>query len=70
VLRFLTDELSFETDDACREFLESKGAQHFFEERCDDMGGRMIRVKVKEAAGIFEGLRQAAFSRVDIKGQI
>lgn len=69
-LRFLTDELSFDNDDACREFLETHGAQHTIEERADDMGGRTIRIKVKEAAGVFEGLRQAAFSKVDIKGQI
>jgi hypothetical protein len=69
-LRFLTDELSFDSDDACREFLESHGAQHIIEEKTDDVGARTLRVKVKEAAGVFEGLRQAAFSKVDIKGQI
>ncbi|KAF2684524.1 hypothetical protein K458DRAFT_33005 [Lentithecium fluviatile CBS 122367] len=69
-LRFLTDELSFDNDDACREFLETHGAQHIIEEKADEQGRRTVRVKVKEAAGIFEGQRQAAFSKVDIKGQI
>lgn len=69
-LRFLTDELSFENDDDCRAFLESHGAQGAIEQKFDDQGGSQLRVKVKEAASAIEGLRQAAFARVDIKGQI
>ncbi|KAJ4291813.1 hypothetical protein N0V90_009708 [Kalmusia sp. IMI 367209] len=68
-LRFLTDELSFENDNVCREFLESHGAQDAIEKKIDEHGGSQLRVKVKEAASIFENLRQAAFARVDIKGQ-
>lgn len=69
-LRFLTDELSFESDDACREFLQAHNVHHIIDEKVDDAGGRSLRVRVREAAGVFEGLRQAAFSKVDIKGQI
>ena len=62
-LRFLTDELGFENDDSCREFLDSHGAQSVMDKHTG-------RVKVREAATLFEGLRAAAFRKVDIKGQI
>ncbi|KAF2242900.1 hypothetical protein BU26DRAFT_570328 [Trematosphaeria pertusa] len=68
--RFLTDELGFENDDACREFLDSHGAQHIIDEKVDEQGARQFRVKVREGAAVFESLRAAAFSKVDIKGQI
>jgi hypothetical protein len=61
-LRFLTDELGFDNDDICREFLVSHGAQTIIEQT--------DRVKIREAASLFEGLRAAAFRKVDIKGQI
>jgi hypothetical protein len=61
-LRFLTDELGFDNDDICREFLSSHGAQNIIEQT--------DRVKIREAASLFEGLRAAAFRKVDIKGQI
>lgn len=69
-LRHLSDELQFGDDDECREFLQSHGAAHVIEKKADQHGAVQFRVKVKEAASIFEGLRQAAFARVDIKGQI
>ena len=69
-LRFMTDELAFDNDEACREFLESHGAQHIIEERYDEKSGKQYRVKIREAAAPLEHLRAAAFSRVDIKGQI
>ena len=69
-LRFLTDELAFDNDEACREFLESHGAQHLIEKKPDEKGGHQFRVKLREAAAGFEQLRAAAFSKVDIKGQI
>lgn len=62
-LRFLTDELGFDNDEICREFLVSHGAQNIIENTTD-------RVKIREAAALFEGLRAAAFRKVDIKGQI
>ncbi|KAL6703859.1 hypothetical protein ACN47E_008993 [Coniothyrium glycines] len=65
-LRFLTDELGFDNDDICREFLESHGAQNAI----DATNGNQFRVQVREAAAHFEKLRAAAFSKVDIKGQI
>jgi len=65
-LRFLTDELGFDNDVTCREFLESHGAQGAIE----DQGNKQYRVKIREVAQLFEERRAAAFSKVDIKGQI
>lgn len=69
-LRFLTDELGFDNDDVCREFLELHGAQNIIEEKFDAKTGKQYRVKIREAAAQLEQLRAAAFSKVDIKGQI
>ena len=69
-LRFLTDELAFDNDEACREFLESHGAQNIIEEKFDEKVGKQYRVKIREAAAHLEQLRAAAFRKVDIKGQI
>ncbi|KAF2637500.1 hypothetical protein P280DRAFT_407354 [Massarina eburnea CBS 473.64] len=69
-LRFLTDELSFDNDDACCEFLTSIGAQHLLDSKIDQTGNRQIRIKTREGAALFEGLRKTAFRVVDIKGQI
>lgn len=69
-LRFLTDELGFDNDEVCREFLESHGAQNIIEEKFDEKNGKQFRVKIREATTHFEQLRAAAFSKVDIKGQI
>lgn len=65
-LRFLTDELGFENDEACREFLASHGAQMLVEQK----EGQAARVNVREGAPHFERLRGEAFSKVDIKGQL
>jgi hypothetical protein len=69
-LRCLTDELAFDNDEACCEFLEAHGAQNIIEKKPDEKGGHQFRVKLREAAAGFEQLRAAAFSKVDIKGQI
>ncbi|KAF3041785.1 hypothetical protein E8E11_001739 [Didymella keratinophila] len=69
-MRFLTDELAFDNDEVCREFLESHGAQNIIEEKFDEKAGKQYRVKIREGAALFEQLRAAAFSKVDIKGQI
>lgn len=69
-LRFLTDELGFDNDDTCREFIESHGAQNIIEQKPDQDNGVQYRVKIREAAALFESLRATAFRKVDIKGQI
>ncbi|KAF2275616.1 uncharacterized protein EI97DRAFT_474943 [Westerdykella ornata] len=68
-LRFVTDELGFENDKECEQFLQEHSAHHLVEEKRSDQTVQM-RVRVKEGATLFEQLRAAAFSRVDIKGQI
>jgi hypothetical protein len=69
-LRFLTDELGFENDETCRDFLESHGAQNMIEEKRDEKNVPHVRVKIRDAATLFENLRASAFHKVDIKGQI
>jgi hypothetical protein len=69
-LRFLTDELGFDNDKTCRDFIESHGAEDSIEEKTDENNGLHYRVKVRDAAAVFEALRAAAFRSVDIKGQI
>ncbi|KAF2714281.1 hypothetical protein K504DRAFT_370618 [Pleomassaria siparia CBS 279.74] len=68
-MRFLTDELAFENEVDCREFLESNGAKHLIDDIYDEKSGTR-RVKVKEGAATFEALRAGAFNKIDIKGQI
>ncbi|KAF2748810.1 hypothetical protein M011DRAFT_400295 [Sporormia fimetaria CBS 119925] len=68
-VRFLTNELGFENDEECLQFLRDHGAQHLIEEKETDNGPKM-RVRVKEAMALFDQLRAAAFSKVDLKGQI
>ncbi|ORY03682.1 SAC3/GANP/Nin1/mts3/eIF-3 p25 family-domain-containing protein [Clohesyomyces aquaticus] len=70
-LRFLTDELGFDSDGECLEFLAACGAQDFIEEKATEKG-KQVRVNLRgtAAASVFEGLRAAAFKTVDIKGQI
>lgn len=65
-LQFITDELGFDDNHVCREFLESHNGQNFIEPK----GDGNYRVKMREAGNHFELLRAAAFSKVDIKGQI
>ena len=64
-LRFITEELGFESDDESARFICEHGGQAFLEERDD--GVRLLTGKV---SNYFEPAKQAAFRRVDIKGQI
>ena len=68
-MRFLTDELAFESDIACLEFLKNHDAEHLVDGTANNSDMTLVRVKVKEGAALFEQLRQA-FSKIDIKGQI
>ncbi|KAL2018228.1 hypothetical protein VTK56DRAFT_1135 [Thermocarpiscus australiensis] len=64
-LRFVTEELYFESDVEAAQFILDHGGQDLLEER----NGTIMFLTAK--AGLrFEGPRAAAFSRVDIKGQI
>ena len=64
-LRFLTEELGFESDDESARFVCDHHGQSFLEDRTD--GARLLTGK---ALGFFEDAKEAAFKRVDIKGQI
>lgn len=64
-LRFFTEELGFESDDESARFICDHGGQAFLEEREGE-----VRILTKKARNFFESARQAAFRKVDIKGQI
>ena len=69
-LRFLTDELGFENDDDCRQFINEQAEKDLIDEKTDANNVVQLRVRIKEGAGKFDAKRQAAFKTVDIKGQI
>ena len=64
-LRFLTEELGFESDDESARFICDHGGQSFLEERDGE-----VRLLTGKALRFFETARHAAFKKVDIKGQI
>lgn len=64
-LRFVTEELYFESDADAAQFILDYQGQDLLEDR--DGTVVFLTGKAKE---LFEGPRKAAFSRVDIKGQI
>jgi hypothetical protein len=65
-LRYLTEELAFESDTDAAQFIIDYNGQHLLEER-PDVG---IVLLTGKAGQFFEQHRQQAFGRVDIKGQI
>ena len=64
-LRFITEELGFESDADAAQFIIDHGGQDLLEERPD-----CIAVLTGKAGPLFEAHKTAAFRRVDIKGQI
>lgn len=64
-LRFLTEELGFESDDESARFICEYSGQAFLEERDDG-----VRLLTGKALTFFEDAKKSAFKRVDIKGQI
>lgn len=64
-LRFVTEELYFESDADAAQFILDYQGQDLLEDREGTV--MFLTGKAKE---LFEGPRKAAFSRVDIKGQI
>lgn len=64
-LRFITEELGFESDADAAQFIIDHNGQHLLEERSD-----YIVFLTGKAGPLFESSRVAAFRRVDIKGQI
>ncbi|KAL1648422.1 hypothetical protein SLS58_002176 [Diplodia intermedia] len=66
-IKFLTDELGFESYQDCVQYLCDRGAQQFLEQKDD---GSVIFRTEPQSAALFEQLKAGAFARVDIKGQI
>jgi hypothetical protein len=64
-LRFVTEELAFESDGDAAQFIYDYNGQTLLEERED--GFRFLTGK---AGNIFEAAKSEAFRKVDIKGQI
>ncbi|KXX77244.1 Leukocyte receptor cluster member 8 [Madurella mycetomatis] len=64
-LRFITEELYFESDVEAAQFILDHNGRDFLEDR----NGTIMFLTAK-AGPLFEGPKAAAFSRVDIKGQI
>ncbi|EEY17385.1 SAC3/GANP domain-containing protein [Verticillium alfalfae VaMs.102] len=64
-LRFITEELGFESDHDAAQFIVDYNGQNLLEERQDS-----ISLMTGKAGPLFETARSAAFRTVDIKGQI
>ncbi|KAF6804416.1 ganp nin1 mts3 eif-3 p25 family protein [Colletotrichum sojae] len=64
-LRFITEELGFESDVDAAQFVVDYNGQHLLEERQE-----YIALLTGKAGPLFESARSEAFRKVDIKGQI
>ena len=62
-LRFITEELGFESDEESARFICDHGGEAFLEEQAGD-----IRLFTSKSLPVFEAARKAAFHKVDIKG--
>ncbi|KAG0638229.1 SAC3/GANP/Nin1/mts3/eIF-3 p25 family-domain-containing protein [Tuber brumale] len=70
-IRFLTEELGFESDTDCVNFLCDNEAADLIEQKSGDKGvPNSIRFQTAKALPLFERAKKAAFSKVDIKGQL
>jgi len=64
-IRFIAEELGFESDHQAGQFIVDYNGQNLLEEKGDD-----LRFLSGKGAQLFEAARNDAFRRVDIKGQI
>jgi SAC3 family protein LENG8/THP3 len=64
-LRFVTDELGFESDEESARFVCDNGGEEFLQEK-----EGIVRLVTGKSAALFETTRKAAFAKIDIKGQI
>ncbi|KAM0522626.1 hypothetical protein ACHAPE_002219 [Trichoderma viride] len=64
-LRFITEELGFESDADAAQFILDYQGQHLLEDRTE-----YIAFLTGKAGNLFESSRASAFQKVDIKGQI
>ena len=63
-IRFITEELGFESDEECARFICEYGGQAYLEE------GSEVKLLTGKALNFFDPAKDAAFKKVDIKGQI
>jgi hypothetical protein len=68
-IRFLTEELGFDSHAQTVQFILDHGGREAVEERVDGESSEIV-LKPAEAFPIFNAAKQAAYGRVDIKGQI
>ncbi|KAH0544299.1 hypothetical protein FGG08_001562 [Glutinoglossum americanum] len=64
-IRFITEELGFESDGQCVQFLIDNDAQNLLLEKDDE-----IRLLTGKAGSLFDSAATQAFKKIDIKGQI
>lgn len=64
-LRFITEELGFESDVDALQFIIDHGGQHLIEQRDD-----YFVFLAGKAGTLFETARATAFRKIDIKGQL
>lgn len=65
-LRFITEELGFESDTDTADFILNHGGQCGFIQADNEE----VRLSVDKVRQIFEDASKVAFSKVDIKGQL
>lgn len=65
-LRFITEELGFESDVQAAQFIADYNGEHLLQAR----PGEDMTVATAKAGQLFECPRREAFRRVDIKGQV
>ena len=64
-IRFITEELGFESDEDSARFILEYASEDLLEER-----DGTVKVLTSKAGQVFETAKAAAFKQVDIKGQI
>ena len=64
-IRFITEELGFESDEESARFILEYASEDILQERDDG-----VRLLTGKAGQIFDNAKASAFKRVDIKGQI
>jgi len=64
-LGYLTEELAFDDDAECAAFLCDHGAEQYLEKKADG-----LVLQTGKAGAVFQAAKDAAFRKVDIKGQI
>ena len=64
-IRFVSEELGFESDGDCATFILNYASQDILQEKEDG-----VRFLTGKAGQIFENAKAGAFKQIDIKGQI